>query len=346
LPIKNKVHLDRNSDFIIHIMPKILVIGATGHIGRALALSLLRSGNHVVYGLARTAAKAKELEALEVIPVLGSATDSGAYLSLIKESHIDVVVDAAGTYDGGFQILRDIRQAGEERLQHAQDIGVPLSGGRLGFVYTSGEWVHGPTRAGQAVNDLDPVAVVGAEAAPALVQWRTDLEKEVLAASDVLDVAIVRPGVVYGGSSWVFSSWFTALRDAATTASGQDDVTLPADGDALIGLLHVEDAGAGLHAAVDKLPELRGTGVWPVFDLTSSVENVGAILQHAARELGVKGRVQFSSTKDDRLAEAMSTSVLTHSGRARTILGWQPKRQGMLSQIGLYVMAWKAAQTS
>jgi nucleoside-diphosphate-sugar epimerase len=110
--------------------------------------------------------------------------------------------------------------------------------------------------------------------------------------------------------------------------------------------VHVEDAGSGLHAAVDKLPELRGTGVWPVFDLTSSVESVGAILQHAAKELGVKGRVQFTSTKDDGLAEAMCTSVLTHSGRARTILDWQPKRHGMLSQLGLYVMAWKAAQTS
>jgi uncharacterized protein YbjT (DUF2867 family) len=109
-------------------MPKVLVIGATGYIGRALAQSLRRSGNHVVYGMARSPAKARELEAMEIIPVLGSATDSNNYLAVIRDAHIDVVVDAAGANQEGFQIINDVRKAGQDRLAEAESKGVPLGG--------------------------------------------------------------------------------------------------------------------------------------------------------------------------------------------------------------------------
>jgi nucleoside-diphosphate-sugar epimerase len=324
-------------------MPKVLVIGATGYIGRALALSLLRSGNHVVYGLARTPEKAKELAAMEIIPVRGSANESEEYLALIRNAHIDIVVDAAGTHDGGFKIVNDIRQAGEERLARAKEIGVPLGGARLGFVYTSGEWVHGTTLAGEVINDLDPVAVQGAGKAPDIVAWRADLEKAVLNASDVLDVAVVRPAVVYGGNSWIFNGYFAPL-EASALKDPAADVVLPAESDNLIGLVHVDDAGTGLHAVVDKLPLLRGTGVWPVFDLTASVESIGALLLHAAKALGVEGKVNFTTTEKDPLANAICTSVLTSSGRAKSILGWEPKRIGMTSHMELYAQAWKASK--
>jgi nucleoside-diphosphate-sugar epimerase len=38
-------------------MPRILIVGATGYIGQALALDLLRSGNYEVYGIARSEVK-------------------------------------------------------------------------------------------------------------------------------------------------------------------------------------------------------------------------------------------------------------------------------------------------
>lgn len=322
-------------------MPKILVIGATGYIGRALALSLLRSGNHVVYGLARTPEKAKELASMEITPVRGSATDSEAYLKLIRDAHIDVVVDAAGAHQEGFRIINDIRQAGAERLERAKAIGVPLGGAKLGFIYTSGEWVHGATLPGEAVNDLDPVAVEGAHAAPDLVSWRAGCEKAALEAKDVLDVCVARPGIVYGGSSWIFDAYFKQLQESLK--NGPDaEVTLPAHPDALIGLVHVDDAGSGIHALVDQLPLLNSNG-WPVFDLTSSVESLGALLIHAARAMGLTGKISFTSPEGDVLASAISTGVLTHSGRAK-ILGWSPKRAGMCGSMEVFVNAWKAFQ--
>ena len=65
-------------------MSKVLVIGATGYIGRAVALSLLRSGYYTVYGLARNSEKAALLTSLEIIPVIGDVSNSAEYLSLIS----------------------------------------------------------------------------------------------------------------------------------------------------------------------------------------------------------------------------------------------------------------------
>jgi nucleoside-diphosphate-sugar epimerase len=51
-------------------MPKVLIVGATGYVGQALALSLIHSGNHIVYGLARSNQKARALAQQEILPVL------------------------------------------------------------------------------------------------------------------------------------------------------------------------------------------------------------------------------------------------------------------------------------
>ena len=42
-------------------MPNVLILGATGSVGLPLAQSLTRSGAYIVYGLARSAAKARLL---------------------------------------------------------------------------------------------------------------------------------------------------------------------------------------------------------------------------------------------------------------------------------------------
>lgn len=328
-------------------MPKILVIGATGYIGRALCASLLRSGNHTVYGLARSQSKARELAGAEVHPVAGSATDSAAYTALIQDAHIDVVIDVAGVREGGaraaaLQVLNDVRVAGRERLARAKSMGVPRGGPRLGFVHTSGVWVHGATKPGQDINDLDPVGVEGYSDPAPRVGWRVAVEKEVLEASEDLDVAVVRPGVVYGASSWVFSAFFEQLHQAANAVTKQT-VALPLARNSMVATVHVDDVGAGLHALVDKLPLIAGTGVWPVFDFTSHIEPLGSIMVSAGKAMGVdEDAITFTSFEDNPLGGSMSTSTMTNSGRAKTLLGWDPKRNGMLSNMQTYIRAWTA----
>lgn len=210
-------------------MTRILLIGATGYVGSALASELLRSGLHTVYGLARSSEKATQLAAKEIIPVLGSVTDSAAYLSLIKSAHIHTVVDCAGANDGSAEILRDLVEAGKEQLK--------AGGAKLGFVYCSGMWVHGSSFG--RISDLDPVGTVYAKTEPPrLVAWRPQLEREILASRDVLDVAIVRPAEIYGREHGLWNPFFGSILEA--TKSKKKSVRLPLDPNGRHCLIHIE----------------------------------------------------------------------------------------------------------
>ena len=81
-------------------MPRVLLFGATGYLGSAIARVLVLSGNHTVYGLSRSASKAPQLAALEVMPIVCAepAKDAAPYLDAIKKHRIDCVIDATAAY--------------------------------------------------------------------------------------------------------------------------------------------------------------------------------------------------------------------------------------------------------
>lgn len=320
-------------------MPKILIIGATGYIGQALALSLMRSGGHTVYGLARSPEKAKSLEALEIIPVKGSVSDSANYLDLIRSANIDIVVDTAGANMESKKILDDLLRVGAERLEDANRAGIKTA--KLGFIYTSGTWVHGSST--EPVNDLTPVGVALAPTQPPkLVAWRPPLEREILAASHILDVVIMRPALVYGGAGSIWTILFQPLLEATKVEA--DTVSVKAEPDSMPGLIHVDDVASAFQAAVEKLPLISGTGVYPVFDLVTSQESMRVVLETAAKALGFHGRVHMAGTEGDLFAEAMNTSLNGSSSRAMQLLGWQPKRFGLVQRMDLYASAWAASR--
>jgi nucleoside-diphosphate-sugar epimerase len=84
--------------------------------------------------------------------------------------------------------------------------------------------------------------------------------------------------------------------------------------------------------------------VYPVFDLTTSEESMRNVLGAAAREFGFTGTLQFASMVDDLFAKAMSTTFNGCSGRAKTILGWEPKKYGLISGMDIFARAWVASK--
>jgi nucleoside-diphosphate-sugar epimerase len=112
-----------------------------------------------------------------------------------------------------------------------------------------------------------------------------------------------------------------------------------AEPDSRPGLVHVDDVGSGLHCAVEKLPLISGTAVYPVFDLTTSEEAMRDILGAAVREFGFNGIVQLAGTEDNLFAKALSTTLNGSSGRAKTILGREPKRHGFVKEMDIHARA-------
>lgn len=316
-------------------MVKVLVVGATGYIGQALCSSLVRSGSHRVYGLARTPEKARQLAAQEVIPIIDTIrVENTALLHAIEVNHINIVIDVSGAAHDSRTLLNTAKTAGQRRLESGSGVKIP----KLGFIYTSGTWVHGSSL--QPVDDLMPVGTSTSPTQPAtLTAWRPQLEQEVLAASDVLDTMVIRPALVYGRSHAIWTSLFTPL----VSASGAHTVSIAADASSRPGLVHVDDVATGIHAAIDKLPLVSGTGVYPVFDLVTSQESMRDILSSAAREFGFEGTVELAGTGEDLFAQAMSTSFTGCSGRARSILGWEPKKIGFVKGIDVFAKCFLAA---
>lgn len=326
-------------------MPHILVLGATGTIGNALALSLIRSGNHTVYGLARSPAKAKGLAVQEIIPVLGSVQEPHAFLNLLEERpEISVIVDAAAVYGDSSILLKLIYEAGVKRLAKYYELGVPV-GPKLGYVYVSGMWVHGSSH--RTVSDQNAFVGTSGDLTPPvnMVAWRPEVEREVLSPDirKVLDTAVVRAALTFGGTAPIWTGPLSTLLQAARAQPQPPTAQVQLDPLGTAALAHVEDVASGIHAVIEKLPLIAISGVYPVFDIMNQIESIAAIMQAAARVFGYKGTVELvGPAEGDVVSEAIGASVVADSGKAKTILGWAPKRQGFLLGIEVYAHAWLA----
>lgn len=324
-------------------MPKILIIGATGYLGSRLCSFLVQTGQHRVYGIARTEAKAKALALSEVTPILcpDPVNEPGAYLAAIQNYNIDTVVDVAGADAQSAKFLADVAAIGKQRLERFAAANIP-NGPKLGFIYCSGSWVHGSSNS--PVNDLDIVGAAGSPAPPPLIAWRVAFEKTVHGASSTLAVAVVRPALIYGRENTIWTSYLLPLLQASresTTSLAQTAsvVEIPLDPRSRPGLIHVDDAATGIQALIEKLPLIADT-TYPVFDLVTSQESMRDVFEAAAAAWGYTGQVALVGHGGEAFHEAMSTSFNGSSARARQLLGWEPRRMnGMVADMDVYTAA-------
>jgi nucleoside-diphosphate-sugar epimerase len=324
-------------------MPKVLVIGATGYLGRQVCDALVCSGQHRVYGIARSEAKAKSLAVAEVTPVIcpDPINKPATYLEAIRDFNIDIVIDVSGANQDSIHLLENVKAVGQERLDKAKSAGLTHMP-KLGFIYCSGTWVHGSSN--KPVNDLDIVGS-GALTQPApLVAWRVNHENTVLAASKVLDVAVLRPALVYGCESTIWTPFFLPLLQACRNGS-PDTLQIPLSVESRPGLVHVSDVATGFKQAVERLSLINGSSIYPVFDLVTSQESMAEIFSRLSSCWGFKGRCELVGPGDDSFSEAMGASLRGSSSRAKQLLAWKPSRlSGFVADMDIYADAFAAYQ--
>ncbi|KAG5755157.1 hypothetical protein H9Q70_002182 [Fusarium xylarioides] len=319
-------------------MPKVLIIGATGYLGSRICNVLVNSGQHRVYGIARNEAKAKSLAVAEATPIIcpDPINKPEAYLEVIRNFKIDIVVDVSGANQDSAKFLAGVKAIGQERMNKAKAAGlthVP----KLGFIYCSGTWVHGSSD--KLVNDLDIIGSDATTPPTPLVAWRVAHENAVIAASDVLDVAVLRPALIYGGESTIWTNFVLPILQASRDGS-LGTIQNPLSVNSRPGLVHVSDVATGFQKAIEKLSLLNSTSVYPVFDLVTSQESMSEIFTGLASHWGFKGHCQLVGPVDDLFAEAMGTSLRGSSDRAKQLLGWVPTRlNGFVADMDIYADA-------
>ncbi|MET0132932.1 MAG: NAD-dependent epimerase/dehydratase family protein [Kibdelosporangium sp.] len=289
---------------------KVLVIGATGFVGGAVA-RLLGVKGHLVTGLARSDEAAERLTA-HGISVLRGDLDAGLVEVVAAARHADAVVFAA-------------QPAPEaERTAVAELLGA-LEGSATTFVFTSGTGVLIQRTAGAWSEDCfaedDPFTV------EPLAAGRLAVENMVRAAAGRrIRAMVVRPGLIWGPGEHghVSMIYQSVARTGAACYVGEGLNTYSH--------VHIDDvarlfelaltkgvAGALYHAVAGETPNR-----W--------------IAEAVARDVGCPAR---SVTLDEAAtvwgefgALILAASSRSRAPRTRDELGWAPEHTDMLSMIG------------
>jgi nucleoside-diphosphate-sugar epimerase len=299
---------------------RAFVTGATGFLGRPIALALRRAG-HEVWGLARTVEKGRSLAADEIRPVIGSLEDTETLAAAVRES--EIVVHAAAD-SGGTMFALD-RRALETILASARGGPVVRT-----LLYTSGTWIYGDT-GGRLADETAPVHP------PAYAAARVTHERMVLGAEGVRGL-VLRPGCVYGGQGSLTALWFEGAASGALEIVG--------DGRARWALVHQDDLADGYVRAAES--GLSGE----IFNLAdgshASVREMAAAAAHAA---GFRGEIRSLAVADavvrlGAYAECLDYDQQLDSSKAVKLLGWRPRHQGFVPEAPLLFAAWKAREST
>ena len=285
----------------------VLVTGATGYIGAAIARALTAAG-HGVAGLARSSDAARRLEAAGVAAVAGDLTDTD---SLAAARNFDGVIHAAMQWgsDAG-----RIDESGVRAMLAA------LAGSAKPFVYTSGVWVMG--------NTGDRLAGEGAMLRPTpLVAWRPAVERMVLDAveSNVRGI-VIRPAVVYGRGGGIVGAWVREAREHGAPR-------VVGDGGNRWSFVHVDDLADLYVRAL-----LNSGGGQLYLAAEGPALTVKEVAEAASRAGGAGGKVAYIPLEEARrnmgpLADALVLDQRVGSTKAGRLLGWTPRGPDVLKDL-------------
>ena len=312
---------------------KILVTGATGFIGAAVARRLAQE--HEVLALSRSDAATAALRAAGLTPVEGDFADPASLAA--PAALVDAIVSTAsigqvgGAPDG---FARD-RDAVAVMTGALGDSGRPLiftSGSAIFGIFTKGE--ASPIVFGEDHPVPLPAAVFAppeAEVPPPFVEAfggamapRAETEAAVRKAAGVRGIAI-RPGLVYGDGKGYDLPNLIALTKAHGAAPHLGD------GQVRQGYVHIDDlvelyvlaladapAGAMLHGVTDEVT------MGDLADAASRLAGFGGKTEALSlTEMYVRGGGGVSLSLNKRLA----------SEETRNLVGWTPTRRDILADV-------------
>ncbi len=295
---------------------RIFLTGGSGYIGSAVLDALLKAG-HQVDALVRNREKAAAIQARGAHPVLGDLAKPDTYAAV------------AHAADGAIHTAIDqSSRAGDSDLIAIDTLMRPgKAASRPGrfFIYTSGIWVLGPAPA--PVDEASPVNPIAVSA------WRAPHERRVLEAGAWgTRTAIVRPGIVYGGSRGIVGDLFKDAANGLVRVIGSGENHWPLVYDRDLGELYVKlvasPSASGIYHANDECDE-------SVNDL------VTAIAGHVPIHPSVRKVPLIEATKKlGAYAEALAMDQIVRSPRARA-LGWSPSLHAVSRNAARLFEEWR-----
>ncbi|WP_347125431.1 NAD-dependent epimerase/dehydratase family protein [Microbacterium sp. SY138] len=285
---------------------KVLLTGSTGYIGSAILTSLTSAG-HEVTALVRTEDAATAAGRAGVAPAVGDMRDAGLVTELANT--VNAVIHAATPGD---------ETSSDADNEFADAVLAGLGDRGAAFIRTGGIWIHGSGSDLTEETPHDP---------PALVAWRSEIDRRILTASGIRAV-LVEPAIVYGHGGGIPN--IVTRADAIGSPPG---LQLLGDGTQHWGTVHVDDLADLYVLALEKAP--HGAVYLGASGHNPTVLQIG---EAASRVRGFNGKVTPESTARtvERLGafgEALLLDQQASGRHARESLGWAPKHPTLITEI-------------
>lgn len=305
---------------------KVLVTGASGMLGGAVASLLVRNGLDVrtfqrrpsgVPGAVDVAGElTSRADVVRAVAGVDAVVHLAAKVSFTGDARDFHRINVVGTAD----LLQAARAAGVQRFVHISSPSVAHVGRSL---------------VGAAAEPADPEHARGFYA-------RTKAEAEVLALradNDRMSVAVIRPHIVWGPGD-------TQLVERVLHRARAGRLPLLAGGTALVDTTYVDNAASAIAAALDRIEHVHGVPLVvtngeprPIGELLARMCLAGGVREPRRSVPGWIGRAAGSavetlwrrSSADGEppmtrfLAEQLSTAHWFDQRRTRELLDWTPE---------------------
>lgn len=279
---------------------KVLVLGATGSIGTAVARELAEYG-HTVIALCRSEASERGLKELGYETLRGDLRRPEDWADAVRQ--VDGVIQVAVTFT---EDMGDVDRGVVEALIAA----APPTTPRLRFIYTGGCWLYGATGDTIATEDspFDPI--------PSFTWMLENAER--LTASGKFSTAAIHPAMVYHRPGGVFTRFLEkAEAGEPIEVWGGPETRWP--------LVHRDDLAAAYRLLLEN-PDLNGhfnasaqTGV-PVGEIVKAIaEN-----HDSPRDIVIRSKEQLVA-EHGAWAEGPTLDQQMGSEKLRGACNWRPR---------------------
>ncbi|XRM42514.1 hypothetical protein ABZX51_005731 [Aspergillus tubingensis] len=309
-------------------MPLIFLTGGSGYLGQAITTHAL-SKNYTIHSLSRSPESDAKITSLGAIPIRGDLTTHSVLLEQSQKA--DIVIHLADPMAGNYSLPYEERIRIDDEAVTA--IAEGLAGSDKPLVVTSGSLVVAAT--GKETDEESALWEEGKALNERIVSERKNLRW--VGEKGVRVIVIRLPPFVYGrGGSGVglFMGMFWNGGDR-----GKKEVKVVREAEGVVtSAVHVEDAAELYLLAAERAGAgdvFNGCSEWGV--------TFGELGRAMADVLGVGVEVVgFEEAKrvwGEFFAGFLSTENRASGGKAMRVLGWVPKKVGIVEEVrhGSYV---------